>query len=81
MAFEIGQRVKVLPGVSHRTDAGSIDVMHPDGHSRAHLVGTKGEIVALKDGMVLVDDQIENGKPRGKCNMREWFKESEVAPG
>lgn len=89
MGFEVGQRVIVLPGVSNCVDEGSKTVTRPLGVDRSHLVGKRGEVVEVKDGMVLVDDQInhskvdDKGQPTrsGPLTMREWFKESEVKPG
>ncbi len=87
MSLEIGTRVKVLPGVSNCTDAGSLQLSTArgrpaDGVSREHFVGMVGEVVATRpDGMVLVDNQIVQGKPVGASTMREWFKPEEVKPG
>lgn len=91
MKFKIGQRVQVLPGVSHCKDAGSLQTVK-EGFSRDHFKGKKGEVVQIgKDGpvtcppgyeeCVLVDSQIVNGKPQGAVEMREWFSEDEVEPG
>ena len=93
--FKIGQRVVVLPGVSNCRDAGSLQhsarLGKPEeGVSRTHFVGVKGEVVQIgADGpcicpdanMILVDDQIKQGKPQGSCTMREWYLESELEHG
>lgn len=79
--MKVGNRVTVKPGVSPRTDPGSIGVQTPNGVPRDHLVGKRGEVVEIKDGLVLVDDQIKDGKPVGPCTMREWFKPEELEVG
>lgn len=84
--MKVGNRVTVKPGVSPRTDAGSITPQTPSGIDRKHLVGFMGEVKEISpDGRVLVDDQDihqpEKGQLRGIMTMREWFQPEELEVG
>lgn len=83
MALKLGQRVKILPHDAAKTG---------DGFPVKRYAGKKGEIVQIgKDGhvtcpegaeaMVLVDDQIVDGKAQGSCTMREWFAPADLEVG
>jgi len=67
MAFKVGQRVVVR------------DL--PEGHPLAARAGVKAEVVQVDGDRLLIDDQIVNGVPQGRCTLREWVTADAIDHG
>lgn len=92
MALKIGNRVTVLTPSDPDKKTGNGALVKNYAGKRGEVVqigatlqrgqsGRGGLATCPDPAMVLVDDQIVDGEPRGTCTMRDWFDPEDLEVG